>query len=49
MLQLHWLRSIENRRIVWTCIFEATGSRVKKTFHTITDFTLPHVFSHNSK
>ena len=23
----HWLRSIENRRIVWTCIFEAARSK----------------------
>ena len=25
----HWLRSTENRRIVWTCIFEAAGSKAE--------------------
>ena len=25
----HWLRSIENRRIVWTCVFEAAGSKAE--------------------
>ena len=38
--------AIENRRIVWTFIFEAAGSnRWKEAFHTITDFTLLHVLS----
>ena len=25
----YWLRSIDNRRIVWTCIFEAAGSEIE--------------------
>ena len=40
----HWLRSIENRRIVWTCVFEAAGSKVEGNisynyrFHIVTRF-----------
>ena len=41
--------TIENRRIVWTFIFDAGEARRKEAFHTITDFTLWHVLSRNSK
>jgi len=40
----HRLRSIENRKIVWTCIFEAAGSNVEGNisynyrFHIVTRF-----------
>ena len=39
--------AIENRRIVWP--FKLREARQKEAFHTITDFTLLHVFSRTSK
>ena len=39
------LASINPVIIVWTCIFEAAGSKVDEAFHTITDFTLLNVLS----
>ena len=30
----------ENRRIVWTCIFEMREARRRVTFHAVTDITL---------
>ena len=42
--------AIENGKIVWTCIFEAAGGKAEwSIFHIITDFTLLHVLSRNSK
>ena len=41
--------AIENRRIVWTFIFEATGSKAEGSISYITDFTLLHVLSRNYK
>ena len=39
--------AIENRKIVWP--FKLQEARQKEAFHTITDFTLLHVFSCTSK
>ena len=42
--------AIENRRIVWTCIFEELReARQNEAFHTFTDLTLLHVLIRNSK
>ena len=41
--------AIENRRIVWTFIFEAEGRKVEGCISYITDFTLLHVLSRNYK
>jgi len=42
--------AIENRRIVWTRVFlKLREARQKEAFDTITDFTLLHVLSRNSK
>ena len=41
--------AIQNRRIVWTFIFEAAGRKAESSISYITDYTLLHVLSRNYK
>ena len=41
--------AIENRRIVWTFIFEAAGRKAEGSTSYITNYTLLHILSRNYK